>query len=550
MSDLRFVFIIPCYEKHALTLESTLKSLESYKLDFIIIDDGSSTEFAKIIKDIAHLYQAKLIVSPKNGGKGAAIKSGLNFAFENNYTHGLQIDSDGQHDPLAISDIIKKSMKFPEALISGSPLYDDSVPKLRLYARYLTHIWVWIETLSFSIKDSMCGVRSYPLQKTCYVLKRSNIGNRMDFDPEIMVRLYWEKVKIIFIPLKVSYPENGMSYFHPTQDNILISKMHTRLFFGMLKRFFPLILMKFSSKNWENAPERGVNTLIKLTLFIYEVLGRRLTFLLINFISFYYFLFSFSARKNSRRYLELYKKYCNENNLTPIKFSAFEHIKKFSLSVLDKFLVWKGKLHASHLHQGDLEKLHELSKKSEGAIFLSSHYGNIEVTRSIGKRVTDKKYNAIIYTKNSKKFYKLLHEIDETALDNIIAVEDFGADVALKIEEKVTQGEWIFCMGDRKTVGSSKKVELNLLNRGVDVSYGPFLLCYLIAVPVYAFHCYLEGDKYRLKITDITPDVERVRQNRELFISKLKEAYKKDLEELIINDPLQWFNFYNYWDLK
>jgi hypothetical protein len=39
------------------------------------------------------------------------------------------------------------------------------VPKGRLYGRYATHVWIWINTLSFEIRDSMCGYRVYPLAR-------------------------------------------------------------------------------------------------------------------------------------------------------------------------------------------------------------------------------------------------------------------------------------------------------------------------------------------------------------------------------------------------
>lgn len=44
-------------------------------------------------------------------------------------------------------------------MICGYPLFDESVPKGRLYARYLTHVMVWINSLSLQIRDSMCGFR-------------------------------------------------------------------------------------------------------------------------------------------------------------------------------------------------------------------------------------------------------------------------------------------------------------------------------------------------------------------------------------------------------
>jgi hypothetical protein len=102
-------------------------------------------------------------------------------------------------------------------------------------------VWVWINTLSFDIRDSMCGLRVYPLAATCEIWRQHRIGQRMDFDTEIMVRLHWSGVHIVAVPTLVTYPLDGVSHFKMLQDNVFISRMHTRLFFGMLRRL-PMLL--------------------------------------------------------------------------------------------------------------------------------------------------------------------------------------------------------------------------------------------------------------------------------------------------------------------
>ena len=124
----------------------------------------------------------------------------------------------------------------PRAIVNGRPLYDDSVPTGRLVGRYATHVWVWINTLSLAIADSMCGFRAYPLAATIAMLDRESVGLRMDFDIEIIVRLHWAGVPVRNLPTRVTYPLDGVSHFDLWRDNLRISKMHARLFFGMLWR--------------------------------------------------------------------------------------------------------------------------------------------------------------------------------------------------------------------------------------------------------------------------------------------------------------------------
>ena len=84
----------------------------------------------------------------KNQGKGAAVHHGFAWAKNNGYSHVFQIDADGQHDLDVLSDFLDLCRKNPTALISGQPVYDDSIPLTRRIGRWFTHVWVWIETLS------------------------------------------------------------------------------------------------------------------------------------------------------------------------------------------------------------------------------------------------------------------------------------------------------------------------------------------------------------------------------------------------------------------
>jgi hypothetical protein len=74
------------------------------------------------------------------------------------------------------------------------------------------------------------------------LLKSVQLGQRMDFDIEVAVRLYWQGVDIVNIDTEVQYPLDGISHFQMLQDNLLISKKHAQLFFGMLWRLPRLLL--------------------------------------------------------------------------------------------------------------------------------------------------------------------------------------------------------------------------------------------------------------------------------------------------------------------
>ncbi|MBY6064341.1 glycosyltransferase family 2 protein [Pseudidiomarina sediminum] len=239
-------FVIPIYNHHD-TIAATVTQLLPYQLPIIIIDDGSDAATKEALAALQQQYPQWVAVHhlPVNTGKGGAVMEGLRQAHQRGLTHALQIDADGQHDANDIPRFWDCAAKHPEALISGAPQYDDSIPTARKIGRQITHFWVHIETLSLQVKDTMCGFRVYPVAATLATIEAHCPGARMDFDIEIMVRMYWRGIAMYFIPTKVIYPEGGRSHFQGLADNWRISKMHTRLFFGMLLRLPKLLARKW-----------------------------------------------------------------------------------------------------------------------------------------------------------------------------------------------------------------------------------------------------------------------------------------------------------------
>ena len=214
----------------------------------ILVDDGNTPEGHAILEAVARdVPETTLVTHAKNGGKGKAVISGLEKAFELGYTHALQMDADGQHDALAIPFFLKAARKHPEDLIAGMPQYDASVPKAREQGRKITNFWVAIETLSKDIPDSMCGFRVYPVKSVWPVAKKIRTY-RMGFDIEILVRLAWAGLKMRFYPIKVSYPEDGVSNFRVFGSNVEISWTHTKLCTGMILRLPMLLWRRLKAK--------------------------------------------------------------------------------------------------------------------------------------------------------------------------------------------------------------------------------------------------------------------------------------------------------------
>lgn len=233
-NDFTLTALIPHYN-HSATIGKVVAELLALDLPVLIVDDGSSIEHQRVLKTLES-DKVRLVFREKNGGKGAAVKTGLTKAFELGFSHAVQVDADGQHNLADVVEMLAKSRANPTACICGKPIYGEDAPKARLYGRKITNFWLAVNTHSTQIVDGMCGFRLYPLADVVPILHSEPLGDRMDFDIEILVHCHWRKIPLVWVDTPVKYEVGGVSHFRSWADNWLISKMHARLFFKMLGR--------------------------------------------------------------------------------------------------------------------------------------------------------------------------------------------------------------------------------------------------------------------------------------------------------------------------
>jgi glycosyltransferase involved in cell wall biosynthesis len=253
--DFRASIVIPFFN-HERSIGQVVDELRPLQLRCYLVNDGSDARCTPVLAELARAESTwlRLINCQPNQGKGQAVMTGIVAAANDGYTHAAQIDADGQHRIDDLKILLNLARRQPEAVVLGYAVYDRTVPAARHYGRYLTHIWVWINTLSFAVRDSMCGLRVYPVNSTLALWKSRQgrrwlaIPGRMSFDIEILVRLVWRGVSVVNAPVAVTYPTDGVSHFRPWRDNAAISWAHTRLFVGMLIRW-PWLLAR-SMRKW------------------------------------------------------------------------------------------------------------------------------------------------------------------------------------------------------------------------------------------------------------------------------------------------------------
>ncbi|WP_037586392.1 glycosyltransferase family 2 protein [Stenoxybacter acetivorans] len=233
---MKLVALIPHYN-HLQSIGIVAAAMRAQGYPVYIVDDGSDAASRDVLHRLSECDENITILQrAKNGGKGSAVKMGLLAAQWAGFTHVLQVDADAQHCLADAAKLTAAAEQQPEALICAHPLYGSDAPKSRLYGRKITNFWITVNSGSLQLKDGMCGFRVYPLAAVMPIVRREYLGNRMDFDTEILVHAHWRGIPMVWIDTPVRYIDGGVSHFRVWADNGLISKMHARLFFKMLRR--------------------------------------------------------------------------------------------------------------------------------------------------------------------------------------------------------------------------------------------------------------------------------------------------------------------------
>ncbi|TNI19472.1 glycosyltransferase family 2 protein [Aeromonas dhakensis] len=557
--------LIPCYN-HAGPLAAVLARLAEFKLPCLLVDDGSEPVAAAALDALAAQHPwVSLLRHPHNQGKGGAVMTGLRRAHELGFSHALQVDADGQHDLTDLPALLAEARQHPAALVSGRPLYDDSVPKGRLYGRYITHVWVWIETLSFAIKDSMCGFRVYPLAPTCALLERVALGRRMDFDTEVMVRLHWAGVPMRFVPTRVIYPVDGRSHFRLFRDNLDISWMHTRLVCRLLWDLL-LRLCRWPARlgarltrlwrerrtHWSRTPERGSLLGMQIMLASYRLLGRRGFSLLLYPVIGYFWLTGRAQREASRAYLARLETFAGAQGvaLPAEPRSSFRHFLRFGEAALDKLAGWRGDITEQQVELVGAEHYQAAINSGKGVLLLGSHLGDLELCRALGSRKQGLRINALVFTRHAARFNALLKQINPDSHLNLIQVQELGADTAILLKEKLEQGEWVVIVGDRTSVTREKRVIwADFLGAPAPFPLGPFVLSSVLGCPVYLMFGLKEQGRFRVHFEPFADGQPLPRQGRQQILASRVQVYADRLQHHCLRAPLDWFNFFDFWQL-
>lgn len=224
--------VIPTFN-NCTTIKEVALGCRKYLEHVLVVDDGSTDAN---IQELLQGTDIRVLKHAKNLGKGAAIRTALDFTQKQGGRFLLTIDADGQHYPEDINKFIQQiSNNDPSIIIGCRDFNQKSIPRKSQIGRAFSNFWLRLET-GVAIEDSQSGFRLYPVE---YIAKIKTRGNYYDFETEILTCASWAGIKLKEVPINVFYPKAALriSSFHPIRDNLRISLMHIRL---LGRRLLPL----------------------------------------------------------------------------------------------------------------------------------------------------------------------------------------------------------------------------------------------------------------------------------------------------------------------
>ena len=201
-------------------LRSTLPGLTANRI--YVVDDGSRDGTAQV----AFNAGVRVVSHGRNRGKGAAILTGLATAHAHGYRVALTVDADGQHLAESANALLAAS-NDPSAFVLGvRNLSRDGAPKANQISNAISNFFLTRFT-SRRLLDTQCGLRRYPVQET---LGLGLTADGYAFEAEVILRAIAAGLRLVQVPIRVSYPASRTTHFDNVRDpaRIIAVVLNTR----------------------------------------------------------------------------------------------------------------------------------------------------------------------------------------------------------------------------------------------------------------------------------------------------------------------------------
>lgn len=229
------VGLIPAYQPGP-TLVAVVRSLAGSGLRaVVVIDDGSGPEYGGMFDQLKQFEEVRVIRHAVNLGKGAALKTGMNYALVEfpGLAGIVTADADGQHDPEDILRVARRFAGNSDALVLGARTFAGYVPLRSRLGNAITRSIMRL-AVGHRLSDTQTGLRAIPRALAVRMLSVPASG--YEFELEMLIAAKHLGVKVIEEPIRTVYLNgNPTSHFEPLRDSM-------RIYFVLLRFSFISIL--------------------------------------------------------------------------------------------------------------------------------------------------------------------------------------------------------------------------------------------------------------------------------------------------------------------
>ena len=228
--------VIPTYN-NARTVADIVRRTLAVCSDVIVVNDGSTDNTLQELQPFGDAIT--VITYSRNRGKGYALRRGLEAARTAGFAYAVTIDSDGQHSPEEIPQLIKAIDEQPTLVVGSRNIQADGMPAGNTFANRFSNFWFRLQT-GLRLPDTQTGFRVYPLHSLpCLKM----LTYRYESELELLVFSAWRGVKLVPVSISVIYPEDRVSHFRPFRDFFRISLLNTLLCLLAIVYGYPRMLL-------------------------------------------------------------------------------------------------------------------------------------------------------------------------------------------------------------------------------------------------------------------------------------------------------------------
>ena len=285
---------------------------------------------------------------------------------------------------------------------------------------------------------------------------------------------------------------------------------------------------------------------IRLLFLVYKILGRLPVLIILYPVILWFYIANKVARTSSLDYLTRLYLYSNKTSPKPTPINVFRHLYTFGECILDKLIIWSGRLEDLDYNLDGLEGFDALVGKSLGAVVVVSHLGNLDFCRAIARRYPDLSLTVLVHTTHAVKFNQLLKSINPESSLNIIQVSNFSMHDAMVLSEKIQDGGLIAIAGDRVPLLWGNTIPVNFLGSMAPLPLGPYILAKTLKSPLFSLTSIKVNDRYQLNCKKIS-DWDKGDRVSSTEIANAAQSFANVLEQGCLQSPFQWFNFYPFW---